>query len=77
MPYLTAVPLCGPCLRIWRWDDASGSSANKRAEAVYEWIWSNGNRELLCARCCAIWRQNAAEDPSLTPARIRQLEAHT
>lgn len=44
--------------------------------ARYAWtIRSSGRQVRLCVRCCALWRQNAAEDPDLEPARIAELSA--
>jgi len=56
-------PLCTCCQRLER----------PPTPAVYEWTGPHGNRELLCVRCCAVWRQNAVVDPSLTPREIHQL----
>jgi len=41
--------------------------------AVYEWIGPHGTRSLLCVSCCAHWRKNAVDDPSLEPAVIHQI----
>ncbi|MGI5286625.1 hypothetical protein ACQEVF_25255 [Nonomuraea polychroma] len=44
-------------------------------KARYRWEGQNGHIEQLCVRCCALWRQNAAEDVTLAPARVIDLEA--
>jgi len=43
--------------------------------AAYEWVSPGGRSRLLCVSCCALWRQNAAEDPALLPISIRLLES--
>jgi predicted RNA methylase len=53
------------------------SHPNGPVSAEYVWhtktIVSVGNELPLCARCCAKWRADAAEDPDLMPARITSL----
>lgn len=52
----------------------SGLSGHPR-RAEYVWHTQIGNEIPLCGPCCALWRQNAAEDPALAPARVADLEA--
>lgn len=42
------------------------------APAAYRWTGPHGNVTLLCASCCAIWRENARDDPSLAPQQIER-----
>lgn len=42
--------------------------------ARYMWITPVGNRIPLCVRCCALWRQNAVEDPDLMAIRIYEVQ---
>lgn len=58
----------GRCTSCEMW-----SGGPTRTPAVYAWTGRNGNTELLCARHCAMWRQFAAEDPTLLPLEIRNL----
>jgi len=57
-------PLCTCCAHI---------TGRPPTPAIYEWTGPNGTRSLLCVSCCAIWRKNAAGDPSLLPREIHQL----
>lgn len=58
---------CGCCSRTWR----DGQAV--RSPAAYIWTFSHGGTEYLCESCCAYWRQNAAADPELLPARVTTL----
>ena len=47
-----------------------------RTDAVYVWTSQpSGNEVPLCIECCAEWRVNAADDPTLEPYSIRQISA--
>jgi hypothetical protein len=63
---------CGCCSRIYR---AKLPNAEEPGEARYVWTMRRGNEVLLCVPCCALWRENAVEDPSLEPLRITELGA--
>lgn len=43
--------------------------------AIYWWVHQHGLRTPLCVACCAIWRQNAKDDPTLLPRRIEVVVA--
>lgn len=43
------------------------------AEVRYVWTFPNGNVVELCVECCAAWRMNAVETPSLRPASIKEI----
>ena len=57
--------LCTCCL---------GITGRPQTPAVYEWTGRNGNRSYLCVSCCAHWRKNAVDDPSLLPREIHELQ---
>jgi hypothetical protein len=57
---------CGCCLHITR----LGDDKPRRIPSAYTWVHKNGVRTSLCVSCCASWRENAASDPDLLPARI-------
>lgn len=42
--------------------------------ARYLWHCTNGNVVPLCIECCAAWRANAEEEPTLAPARITEID---
>lgn len=48
-----------------------------RVRAEYVWCtkttWGVGNELPLCARCCARWRADMADDPDMAPAQIVSL----
>jgi len=64
-----AGPWCGCCLHITR----AGDDAPRHVPAAYMWVTMVGNRFRLCVSCCADWRENAAADHDLLPARICSL----
>lgn len=41
--------------------------------ATYRWTGPNGVVTPLCVSCCAHWRLNAKDDPSLAPQRIETI----
>jgi len=58
------VPLCQCCQHI---------TGRPAVRAGYDWVHWHGESTLLCASCCAAWRANAVDDPSLLPREIHQL----
>jgi hypothetical protein len=58
--------LCTCCAFIHR----IGDPGPRPVRAVCEWITPAGNRELLCAECLRLWRENAAADPELAPVEV-------
>ncbi len=64
-----AGPWCDCCLHIVR----AGDDQLRHVPSAYMWVTMAGNRFPLCVSCCASWRQNAAMDPELLPARIYSL----
>jgi hypothetical protein len=60
--------LCQCCLSI----GIPGFPETQRlpTPAAYRWTGPHGNVTMLCASCCACWRENARDDPSLLPRRI-------
>jgi hypothetical protein len=65
-----AGPWCDCCLHIIR----AGDDEPRRVPAAYMWTCQpSGNEVPLCVSCCAHWRENAAIEPDLLPARIRSL----
>jgi hypothetical protein len=64
---------CDCCSRIHRPDPPND---DQPGEARYRWVSPNtGNVNDLCVRCCALWRENAVEDPDLAPERITEISA--
>lgn len=64
---------CDCCLHILR----VGDDRPRRVPAPYMWVTAAADPEgpagtevPLCVSCCALWRENAAMDPELLPARI-------
>ena len=63
----------------WQWCDCcahivrAGDTRPRRVPAAYLWATQVGNRFAPCVSCCACWRQNAVDDPSLEPARVCSL----
>lgn len=43
------------------------------ADLRYVWTFPNGNVLELCVECCAGWRMNATEEPSLRPKSIEEI----
>lgn len=43
--------------------------------AVYLWTHQHGGVTPLCVSCCATWRRNTQDDPSLLPRRIEVVVA--
>jgi hypothetical protein len=43
---------------------------SERVPAAYRWDHGTGHVDFLCESCCCWWRQFAAEDPAMLPARI-------
>lgn len=59
-------PFCACCAHVIR----AGDLTPRHVQAAYVWVTAVGVEVLLCERCCAHWRSNAADDPSLEPERI-------
>ena len=60
--------ICEPCSHTWR--------NGKNAIVAAEYVWTcqpSGYEVPLCGTCVYWWRQNAAADPTLAPARIRSI----
>jgi hypothetical protein len=63
-----AGPWCDCCLHIIR----AGDDQPRRVPSAYMWVTMDGRTIPLCVSCCAHWRENAAADHELLPARIYQ-----
>lgn len=51
-------------------DCCAGIVGREPGRRRYWWTGPNGNVTGLCESCCAIWRLNARDDPSLMPISI-------
>ena len=64
-----AGPWCDCCLHIIR----AGEDRPRYVPSAYMWVHKDGRKTPLCVSCCANWRENAAADHDLLPARICSL----
>jgi hypothetical protein len=48
----------------------AGIVGRAQREATYWWLTTRGYWLGLCVRCCAIWRQDAGNDPCLQSLRL-------